>query len=368
MRLAAVPVRWQVAALLVWCLVAVGPARAQQAPPANLRVAAAGHAPFVGAGAGTAASSKPEGISVAVWEAVARRAGLTYAIRSSGSVKEALGLLRSGEVDVVVGPLTVTAERARDVLFTQPYYQSGLSIAARPRASTSQLLTPFLAERFLRIAGIVFAFLLCLGALTWLAERRHNSAQFPTDPVPGIANGLWFAITTMTTVGYGDRVPKTVLGRLLASLAMVASLVLLSSLAASMATAVALASLDEAAIAQAHQLRGVRVAYPDGTTARDFVARHGAKAVPVRDVEEALALLGRGEVQAVVFDRPLLRFALMNDSKLDVTLSDGEYDPAGYAFALRPQLPVAGQINIALLELQERGDVRAITSRWLPSP
>jgi voltage-gated potassium channel len=41
---------------------------------------------------------------------------------------------------------------------------------------------------------------------------------------PSIGAGLWWAVQTVTTVGYGDLVPVTVLGRLLAALVMLAGI------------------------------------------------------------------------------------------------------------------------------------------------
>ena len=40
------------------------------------------------------------------------------------------------------------------------------------------------------------------------------------DNFPSIGRGLWFSVQTVTTVGYGDDVPGTAVGRLLASLVM----------------------------------------------------------------------------------------------------------------------------------------------------
>ena len=40
------------------------------------------------------------------------------------------------------------------------------------------------------------------------------------DNFPTLGSGLWWAVQTTTTVGYGDNVPTTVAGRLLAALVM----------------------------------------------------------------------------------------------------------------------------------------------------
>ena len=40
------------------------------------------------------------------------------------------------------------------------------------------------------------------------------------DNFPSIASGMWWAVQTVTTVGYGDDVPVTVAGKLIAALVM----------------------------------------------------------------------------------------------------------------------------------------------------
>ncbi len=86
--------------------------------------------------------------------------------------------------------------------------------------------------------------LLGVGTLLWLAERRDNPEQFPATPVRGIGNGVWLALVTMTTVGYGDRVPITTAGRVMAGVWMVIALISASSLTAGIATALTLSQLE----------------------------------------------------------------------------------------------------------------------------
>ena len=64
---------------------------------------------------------------------------------------------------------------------------------------------------------LFFVFLLqvVLGYAIFVIESVNPESQFQT-----ISNGVYWAIVTMTTVGYGDLVPQTALGRLLASIVM----------------------------------------------------------------------------------------------------------------------------------------------------
>jgi voltage-gated potassium channel len=57
------------------------------------------------------------------------------------------------------------------------------------------------------------------GLLMWLVDR---------DNFPNIGIALWWAIQTVTTVGYGDVVPTTTLGRLIGSFVLIESIAFLS--------------------------------------------------------------------------------------------------------------------------------------------
>src|SRR5690606_31657864 len=144
-------------------------------------------------------------------------------------------------------------------------------------------------------------------------ERKRNPEMFPDNPLRGIGIGLWLALVTMTTVGYGDKVPITPWGRALAGVWMVLSMLTVSSLTAGIATALTIASLDRGAISSANDLKGRKVAVVSGTTGASFARQHGAKLERVPSIEAALELTRTGVADAIVHDRPVLQYALSQD-------------------------------------------------------
>lgn len=227
----------------------MGGALARAQAPAErgvLRVVAAGGVPFVLEDPGGGV-----GLSVEVWRAVADRSRLDYELSRAASVEEALGLVLARRADVAVGPISITAARASRMHFTQPYLHAGLAILSRPTLRPSQLLAPFLSTSFVAGVGLLFVLLAVVGALIWLAERRGDASDFPRAPRAGIADGAWFALVTMTTVGYGDRVPRTGVGRAITALWMLIAVVSLSSLTAGIASSLTLAGLEAGSIERA---------------------------------------------------------------------------------------------------------------------
>ena len=76
--------------------------------------------------------------------------------------------------------------------------------------------------RYLFLVGLMLSII--FGMLIWFIES-WNSSEFTTNN-HGILSGIWFALVTMTTVGYGDIAPKSAIGKLLTMAWMVTGVIL----------------------------------------------------------------------------------------------------------------------------------------------
>jgi voltage-gated potassium channel len=76
------------------------------------------------------------------------------------------------------------------------------------------------------------ALLITVGALAATDAERGQ----PDTNIANLGDGFWWAITTMTTVGYGDRYPTTTTGRFIAAALMVAGIALLGVVTATLAS------------------------------------------------------------------------------------------------------------------------------------
>ena len=66
------------------------------------------------------------------------------------------------------------------------------------------------------LISLLFCFI--FGFLIWGLERWGNPEEFPKSFPFGMFEGFWWSFISMTTVGYGDKAPKSIPGRLIAVL------------------------------------------------------------------------------------------------------------------------------------------------------
>ena len=332
----------------------------------KLRVGVAGSAPFV-----IKDEDEFKGISLDIWQEITQEEEFDYELIPQPRVQSGLEAIANGQLDVLIGPISITPKRLEtlEIKFTQPtfFVKIGLVLPSKRPTLWSRI------KPFFGIAAIsaVLGFCLLLfivGNLIWLVERRENSQQFPPKYLSGIGNGMWFALVTLTTVGYGDRAPVTKAGKLIASIWMVISLVSFSSITAGLASAFTV-SLSELPASQKFtstaDLQGARIAVVSGTSSVDWGKYYRAKLLETDTLKEALDLVVSGKTEGVIFDRPALQYYLSQNPQLKLRLASFSLATETYGFVLPQNNSLERDINVVLLEMHQQQQIKAIGEKWL---
>lgn len=321
------------------------------ANPEPLQIGIAGAAPFVVEG--------EQGLAIDMWDSVckdvSKRHACSYNLVHVETVNEAIEKIESGELDGIIGPITITAERAKKISFSQPYYEASMGSLSEKEPTLKKMFAPFLHGNFFTGLFWFVSLLLAVGVVIWGLERKKNS-QFDSG-WRGIFGGMWLSIVTLTTVGYGDKSPKTTFGRIFISCWMVLTLLITPTLTAFLATAIAHED-NEFALNEKHVLAVA------GSTGAEFARSRGAKLRAEKTFQDALRSLENGTLDALVFDGPPLKYYIHENPDTKFVFHEyGGYSES-YGFILSDS-ELLREVNISVLTLKEDGTFQQIKDRWI---
>ena len=310
-------------------------------------------------------SGKWSGISVDLWRDIAMDLKLEFVFEEA-SLQELLDGLQDGKFDAAVAALTVTASREKAVDFTHTFYHSGLGIAvpAKHESGWTAVLKRVVSTQFAGAVAILALVLFLVGFAVWLFERNLNPEQFGGRVGNGLGSAFWWSAVTMTTVGYGDKAPRSFGGRFVALIWMFASILLISSFTAAIASALTVSQL-ETGVDGPEDLPSLRVATVPGSTSEAYLATHHVVVVPCETPADALQAVVRADADAAVYDAPILRYLVNKQMRLPLRVVPRVFEPQDYAIALRQGSALRESVNQVLLEKTTSAEWRDLLYRYL---
>jgi ABC-type amino acid transport substrate-binding protein len=303
------------------------------------------------------------GFSIDFWKEVANRTGARYEFVVLDSVIAMLDSLDTGDADAAIAAISMTPERELRYDFSHMYLQSGLQIMTSIQESSwLDSLRNISWGDVLSAVGFVALLIVIVAHVIWLIERGRNP-DFPKDYLRGVGEGIWWAVVTVVTVGYGDRTPKRTFGRVVAMGWMFVGIFLIAQLTATITSRLTVESL-QGQINGLNDLPGKRVVTVANTTADQFLSTHGIAHTTVPQIGDAYAQLGHDQADAVVYDAPILNYFASNAGKGKVRLAGEMFKPEPYGIALPLGSPHREPINRAILEIFTDGTYQTLTQKW----
>jgi polar amino acid transport system substrate-binding protein len=336
-------------------------ASAQTSTPHTLIVGTKESPPFAMKGP----DGKWTGISIELWDRVATELKLNYEFREM-DLNQLLDGVRSNSLDAAVAAITVTADRERVMDFTHPFYTTGLGIAVSAPTGPAWMavVRRVLSWQFLTVIGLLAFVLVAVGFVMWLLERRANAEQFGGKPWEGIGAGFWWSAVTMTTVGYGDKAPRTFGGRLLGLVWMFAAIIIISSFTAAITSALTVGQLGSPIRGPA-DLPTVRVAGIGTSTSGDYLRSRHIVFQNYTNVMSALTALKNGDVDAVVYDAPILKYLAKENFPGSLGVLPQTFVRQDYAIAVPQGSPLRETLDRVLEHEIRSPDFQEIVYHYL---
>lgn len=308
------------------------------------------------------------GFSIELWKSIAQELDLKSDFIETANVNDLLNAVKSKQADIGIAAISVTAQRERDFDFSQPIFDSGLQILVRTQAQKSsigRLFGSIFTPTLFQLLGIMLIIVMIPAHIVWLVERNHkggfleNSAYFP-----GIFKTCWWAAATLAT--QAEEMPKSALGRIMAVIWMFISVVFIAYFTATVTTSLTVEQL-QSSIKGPSDLPGKKIATIAGSTSANYLQQQRLEAKEFKQIDEAYHALEDGEMDAVVFDAPILLYYAAHDGKGKVQVIGSIFRKEGYAIALPNGSPYRKSISQAILSLQEKGTYQEIYDKWFSS-
>jgi polar amino acid transport system substrate-binding protein len=314
-----------------------------------------------------AADGTWQGISIDLWQRIAEELHLHYRFAEEPNVQGLLDGVAAGKYDVAVATLTVTAERERTLDFTQPFYATGLGIAVPIGGEASWLpivrtLTSFgFAQAIMALVGLAFA----VGFLVWLFERKQNE-HFSGSIAKGLSSGVWWSTVAMTQRVTGDFGPRTLPGRVVAIVWMIGSIVTIAVFTASITSTLTIKHL-QGTVHGVSDLSIVHVGAVAGTSTEDTLSRLRIVYRKFPTLQDGLDALRAHKLDAFVYDKPLLAWAIQQSYSSSIELLDSTFGSQEYAFAVPIDSRLRKPLDVAILDAIQGGWWEQTIFRYLGS-
>ena len=304
------------------------------------------------------------GITVDLWKEIQSKNTTEFQLQEMALDKLLIAIERA-DIATGIGAISILNEREKKFDFSIPYFDTGLALATRTEYKNN-------AWNYLGTLGKIIKalipwvlLLLVVGVLIWLIERKINEDQFHKPLGEGVGSGIWWACVTMTTVGYGDKTPKSFVGRIIAVFWMFSGIVLISSLTATITTSMTLDRLDDQ-IGTLDDLKNQKTGVAESTAAARFLQDRGVTHNIFPSLDEGLAALSNGKINVLVHDEPIMKHVIAQKYSGTLQVLDIILDKQLYAFPSQDNAIILEQINLGIIEAMESGKLESIIQRYLP--
>jgi len=303
------------------------------------------------------------GFSVELWKALMKDMRRNSEFVRTDQFSQMLDMVDDGTVDAAIANISITAEREGRFDFSHPIFESGLQIMIHSdRSNGASIWRALFSKDLLLAIALSFAVLFAGGMLMWRFERNHED-YFDMPARKAMFPAFWWALNLVVNGGFEERVPRSIFGRLFGVLLVVSSLFIVSLVVAKVTATLTIAEI-KSSVRSISDLHGKSVGTTSGSTASGYLDRREVRHHGYDDLETLLAAFESNELDAVVFDAPILAYYANTEGRHTAQIVGPVFLHENYGIILPPNSALAEPLNQSLLRLREDGTYEGIYRKW----
>ena len=303
------------------------------------------------------------GFSIELLQALAERLDWQYEINRLDGFSDMLSSVATKQADMAIANISITSAREAIMDFSQPIFESGLQIMIpSDKLRTPSLWRALMSRDLLLALALAFVLLIAGGMLMWLFERRRQP-YFDRPAKDAWFPSFWWALNLVVNGGFEERVPQSFFGRLFGVMLVVSSLFVVSVFVARITSVMTVEAIS-GSVNSVNDLYGQRVGTIKGSTAAGFLRRREIDFKGYEGLVPLLAGFETGDIEAVVFDAPVLSYYVEHDGKDVASMAGSVFLRENYGMIFPTGSPLVEEVNQALLALREDGSYDAIYRKW----
>ncbi|XP_078381083.1 uncharacterized protein LOC144663874 isoform X3 [Oculina patagonica] len=137
------------------------------------------------------------------------------------------------------------------------------------------------------------------GIIMWALDTYWNSEEFPRPFIKGSLHGFWWSFISVTTVGYGDKVPKSIPGRIFSIIWILVGIINMTIFTANVTSALTALSLD----LEPSSLVDLKVAVLGNGTEYQHALEEGAHPKVYDKIDDIIQAVKSKKVDGMFLDR-----------------------------------------------------------------
>ncbi|XP_001633977.2 uncharacterized protein LOC5513742 [Nematostella vectensis] len=255
--------------------------------------------------------------------------GMRVKILTAETAEEMLDLMINNDTDFAF-PITQDIKRMFDATNVSDVLPSKLVVTLASKRlslvlntkSCRQQLQMEMLDGLLQqwpIVAVTLILAAIAGVIVWILETRHNSNEFPRSFLRGTYEGFWWAFVSMTTVGYGDRTPRTVFGRLFGVIWIMIGIIVVAFFTATFSSVITISIVSNTC----QKAEGKRLAVLNNTELAQAADDNGATAIVMDSFKEMVAAVEKGaEVDGMLVEEIMAHYLMTSSGRARYKISE----------------------------------------------